>query len=240
MNASDLLRRIKTNLGIYSLKLPFDDPDKEIMENITSNTLKTFSVFLPHIVTEVIDLTNTERLIQKDYYESIYLIPPFFPTDIVYVRNVTPRSNLINGGFLSPMFDVGLDVHYSMMMANANANLISSKTPSMNFIFKPPNKLYLYNVLATATEMVLEVGFMHSPNLSTITPTSWETFVELAILDTKIFLYGVLKHYNDIQSAYGNINLKIDDWSNAEGERKDMVEKMRDTYHLEVEQMFMH
>ena len=42
-----------------------------------------------------------------------------------------------------------------------------------------------------------------------------------------------MKHYNELQTAHGTVNLKIDDWANAESERESLLEKWDDTYHLD-------
>ena len=126
-----------------------------------------------------------------------------------------------------------------MMMTQANANLASVAAPPITFKFEPPNVLYLYNVATAYGKMDLELALMHSDNLSTITQTSWESFYELALLDIKRFLFGMMKHYTDLQTAYGSFNLKIDDWSNAESERKEWIDRAREGYHLEVEPLFI-
>ena len=47
MNASNLMTRLKRNLGITFFSLPFEDPDKEFMEIIKDTTLPVFSQFYP-------------------------------------------------------------------------------------------------------------------------------------------------------------------------------------------------
>lgn len=38
---------------------------------------------------------------------------------------------------------------------------------------------------------------------------------------------------NNVGSAYKEIQVKIDDWSGAEKERDDLVEKWKDTFHYD-------
>lgn len=239
MNASELLTSIKMDLGIYGLRLPFEDPDKSIMDVIKLKTLRTFSTFLPHVRTLTFNLDTDLEMIKEEYTESIYVIPDIYSRDILYVRNVTMQSKLLGNGFISPVFDGSIDTYNYMMLTQASANLASVAAPPITFKFEPPNRLHLYNVATAYGEIDVELAFVHADNLSTITQTSWESFYELALIDVKRFLYNTMKHYTEIQSAYGNINLKIDDWSNAESERKDLIEKMKDSYHLEVEQFFI-
>lgn len=240
MNISQLITSIKMDLGIYGIKLPFDNPDEALMDVIRLKTLNTFSIFLPQTVELSIDLTKDFECIKEEYTESIYVIPNLFADrEILYVRKITPKSKLLGNGFISPTFDGSIETYNMLMMTQANANLASVAAPAITFKFDPPNKLHLYN-MATAYGVVdIEFAIEHSPNLSTISKTSWETFYDLALLDIKRFLFNSMKHYTEIQSAYGNINLKIDEWSSAESDRRELVEKMRDLYHLEVEQYFV-
>jgi len=240
MNLSQLLTAIKMDLGIYGLRLPFDNPDEALMDVIKLKTLNTFSTFLPQVKELSIDLTKDMECIKEEYTESIYILPNFFADrEILYIRKITPKSKLLGNGFISPTFDGSIETYNMLMMTQANANLASVSAPAITFKFEPPNKLYLYNMATSYGILDIEFALEHALNLSTITKTSWETFYELALLDVKRFLYNSMKHYTEIQTAYGNINLKIDEWSNAESDRKEIIEKMRDLYHLEVEQYFI-
>ena len=55
------------------------------------------------------------------------------------------------------------------------------------------------------------------------------------ILDVKQFLYNTLKLYDGIPTAFGNINLKIDDYQSAEGDRNALLDKWRDSFHLDMQ-----
>jgi hypothetical protein len=52
-------------------------------------------------------------------------------------------------------------------------------------------------------------------------------------LDVKENLYPTMKNFSEIQTAIVNINLKIDDWANAEADRKELINRWDDTYHLD-------
>jgi len=209
------------------------------MEVIRLKTLKTFSIFSPEIKVETVDLSKIKQL-KNEYTHSIYVLKSPYPDrEIVYVRNVVPRNKLTGNGYCAPIFDGTIGTYLDMAMMQANADLVSVAAPPITFKFEEPNLLHLYN-FATAFGIVdIEIGYEHAQNLSTIPLTSWESFLDLARIDVKNFLYNTLKHYNEIQSAYGTISLKIDEWSNAESERHELVERWRDIYHLETQDAFM-
>ncbi len=237
MNSSDLLTSIKMDLGIYGLRLPFDNPDKAMMDVIELRTLKTFSTFFPHLIEISVDLTKDVEIIKSEYTESIYLLPDLFgDREILYIRKLMPRSKLLGNGYIAPFFDGTIDPYNAVMSTQAQANLASVAAPPITFKFEAPNKMYLYN-FATAYGIVdIEFGVEHAKNLSTIPQTAWESFYELALIDVKRFLYNIMKHYTEIQTAYGNFNMKIDDWANAESDRRELIERFKDVYHLEHDQ----
>lgn len=240
MNPSQLLTSIKMDLGIYGLRLPFDNPDQAMMDVIKLKTLKTFSSFYPHVIQKTVNLNNDFKCLKEEYTESIYVIPDMFgDREIMYVRNIYLKNKLLGNGYLAPVFDGSIDTYNMLMMTQANANLASVAAPAITFKFVPPNRLHLYNVATAYGEIDIEFGVEHADNFSTIPITAWESFYELALLDIKRFLYNAMKHYTELQTAHGTISLKIQDWENAESERRDYIEKMRDIYHLEIEQLFI-
>jgi hypothetical protein len=239
INFSNLLTQIKVDLGIYGLALPFDNPDQEMTELIKSRTLVSFSNFFPDVQHVSLDLKDLQ-LIKGLYQESIYVIPAIFgKRELLGIRKVYPRSLLISSGYYAPYIDSSPDLYEAMMMTQANSDLMSSIAPPFTFKFQAPNLMFLYNISTLYGVVDIDFHITHSENLSTIKTTSYDAFYDLAILDVKNFLYGALKHFKNIQTAYGTITLEIDDWANAATDRKDMIEKWRDVYHMDQEQFYV-
>jgi len=239
MNVSDLLTSIKMDLGIYGLSLPFEKPDDTLFNVIKLKTLTTYSVFFPYTLKMNLDI-RTLTCLNSNYSESSYVIPDLFgDKKIIMIKNVNPKNKSFSNGYTSPIFDGEISTYESLMMGQASADLMSLAAPPMTFKFQEPNILVLYNYATMYGEIDVEVGLAHAPNLATIPSTQWESFYELALIDVKRFLYNTLKHYNEIQTAYGTIQLKIDDWSNSESDRKEMIEKYRDVSHLEQSPIFI-
>ena len=239
MTLSDLLTSIKMDLGIYGLTLPFKEPEKTLIDVLKLKTLTTYSVFFPYTTKINLDI-RTLKCLSSDYAESSYVIPDIFgDKKIIMIRNVNPKNKSFSNGYMSPIFDGEIDTYNSIMLGQASANLMSMAAPPMTFKFKEPNVLVLYNYATMYGEIDVEVCLSHTLNLATIPSTQWESFSELATIDIKKFLYNQLKHYAELQTAYGTISLKIDDWSNADSERKELIEKYRDPHHLEQPVLFI-
>lgn len=233
MNLSTIVTRIKLKLGLINIATPFENIDEVITQIITDITLPVFSVY--HPLKEIIRLkTNDLELLENrdNYY--VYLLPDFKTRELLYVFDVQYDETSLSGlGYYGGGFPImsGNFLHQAMI-ANASTNLSNSMIPKITFHYEHPRKLYLYNLYAS-NYLRLELGFEHDKSLASIEETARESFIELALLDVKENLYPTLKQYSEINSAYGNINLKLDDWANAENDRKELLSKYDDTYHLD-------
>ena len=240
MNISELLTSIKMDLGIHGISLPFDDPDKTLIDVIKLKSIKTFSIFHPYILKVDLNL-NELKALQSNYQESIYEIPDIFGEKrILYIRNVTPKNKYYGAAqYMTPVFDGSIEDYYNLMMGQAQANLTSTIAPPITFKFTHPNKMHLFNMSTMWGEISVEFALEHASNLSTIRPTAYQSFYELALLDVQIFLYNILKHYNEIQTAYGTINLRIDEWSGAKSERDSLIERWRNNFHIDIDPIYI-
>lgn len=240
MNISELLTAIKMELGFYAISLPFEDPDKMLLDVIKLKSVKTFSTYQPYILKIDLNL-NDLKVIQSDYQESIYEIPDIFgDKHILYIRNVRPKNKFYGASqYMSPVFDGSIADYQNLMLGQAQGNLISTLVPPMTFKFTHPNRMHLFNMSTMYGELSIEFALEHSPNLNTIPPTAFQSFFDLAILDVQIFLYNTLKHYDEIQTAYASINLKIDEWSGAKNERESLLERWKNTFHLDAESLYI-
>lgn len=241
LSMSRVITSIKMDLGVFGLALPFDNPDQALMDVIRIKTLPTFSQFAPNYLSFVINTTELQSIDDGTRHSKIFTIPNMFgDRDILYVRKVELDLSELSDGYIDPIY-IGNEINYEdLMSAQASANLLSLAIPSVTFKFHPPNKLELFNSgLAYDNKYKVTVALEHSENLTTIPKTSWTSFMRLATLDVKKFLYDNLKLYGNLQTAYGNIDIKIDEWSNAEQERIDLIREWEDTWHLDDEQFII-
>ena len=73
----------------------------------------------------------------------------------------------------------------------------------------------------------------HDPQAESIPVSCRESFMDLAVLDVEMTLYNNLKNMNNIGSAFKEIQLKIDDWSGAEGNRNNLIKEWTENFHLD-------
>ena len=56
--------------------------------------------------------------------------------------------------------------------------------------------------------------------------------MELAERDIKRFLYANLKHMDKIETSYGTVDLHIEDWSSAEQDRREIINRFKQDFNL--------
>lgn len=235
MNISTLVTRMKIELGLYSLALPFDNLDQAIMDVIQTITVRTFSTYCPYRETYRFDLTDLTGVEKHANWET-YLLPDIFANhEITQIVDVKYDEADISGiGYWGGGIPL---LHGNMMnqsiLSNAGLALTRQTVPKLLFKYEPPRKVTLYNVLCSS-QLVFDIAMIHDKNLTTITPTMEESFHDLAILDVKDMLYQTMKHYNEIQTAYGTIQMKLDDWQNAADQRKQLVDDWANLYQMDI------
>lgn len=234
MNLSTIITRIKLKLGLINIATPFEDLDNVIMSIIKDITIPVFSLYNPVQDVLVVQTNELEKLDKTEQYQT-FLLPDFKSRKLLYVFDVTYDDSCLSGlgyyGGGMPLI-AGSTINQAML-ANAGASLISLMLPKITFEFQQPRTLRLYNLYASS-KVKITMGFEHDKTLASIPETCRENFMKLALLDVKENLYPTLKQYSQISTAIGNIDLKIDDWSNAESERTELINQWDDTYHLDL------
>lgn len=238
MNLSNTVTRIKIKLGLMAISTPFKDLDGTITEIIQNITVPVFSTYNP--VKEVIHtlMSDLELLEHTDSYEK-YLLPEFKNRNLINVLDVQYDTSILAGlgyygGGLPLMEGNLLD---QAMLSNAGANLMNTLIPKLTFHYEHPRTLYVFNAYSSS-KIIIELAFEHDKTLASIPETARESFMQLALLDVKENLYPTLKQYTELNTAIGNINLKLDDWANAEQDRAQLIDKWDDVYHLDLKPVY--
>ena len=234
MNLSEVMTRIKYKLGIMNIAAPVRNLDGMIATIIKDITVPDFSVYQPDRFTTRISLNDMEKIEDTNSYET-YLLPDYRTKKLLYVYNVYYDDSTLSGfghyGGALPF--VTSNMMGQVLMSNAATQMYSLMMPKMTFEYIHPRKLRIFNQYSES-KLVLDVGFQHDVSLASIPETCRTSFMELALLDVKENLYPIFKNYANLTTAYGTIDLKIDNWESAESERKDLIQRWDDTYHLDA------
>lgn len=238
MNLSNIVTRIKLKLGLLNISTPIENLDETIVTIIKDITIPVFSVYYPAKDSLILNTYDLELLEKAALYEK-YLLPEFNTRKLLYVFDVRYDTSVLSGlgyyGGGMPLLQGNLI--NQMMLANAGTSLMNQMIPKLTFKFEAPRTLYIYNAYSSS-KVVIDLGFEHDKSLASIPETCREDFLKLALLDVKENLYPTMKQYTEINTAIGNINLKLDDWANAEDQRRELIEKWDDTYHLDFQPVY--
>ena len=235
MNLSELLSYLKLRLGLNAISLPFDNPDETMYDTVKTITLPTFSTYCPWYMSVRLNLHSDCELLAKENNRAVYLLPDVFNDNpIMFIRNIDYPDDGISA--LGPWNGIPLygTLPNNVLLAQANMHAANLLVPRLSFKFVPPRTVELYNIIHSY-DLRFELAFRHPDNLATIAPTMEESFKQLALLDQKIVLYDIMKHYDGISSAFGTIQLNLDSWGNAESERQQLLEDWNNTYHMDVQ-----
>lgn len=237
---TSLLNKLERRLGTALLNLPEKINKQAWAEIIIEDTLTTFSRYYPHVIPYTVNALRDASPKREGFY---HINEDLIPGDVkIYgVRDVNLRklmSNSIHGGeegqgvFL-PIYDQYSFSPMDIMQAQVNADLVSLMNTGIFPEYVHPHMIVIRGSLdnkIVIPSFTIELLVKHAESLHTISPTMMETFEKLALLDIKMFLWGALKHFDNLETVFGTINLKVDDWSSAEGDRESMLEKLDDLY----------
>ena len=217
MNINELMKRIKMRLGIFYFKLPISDDD--LMDVITYDTLTTFSTYFPNILVLPVNLSDTNRVpnIPNAYYIDTSMLDEGMT--ILGIEDVN-YSNY-NSYYDDALFYNGAS-DYTLLQAGVNLSGVMN-VPIIPSFREPNILMFDEDIRPFFNSYNVTVSVTHNRSLATISPSYQDEFFKLALIDIKLFLYNNLKHFDNIDTTFGNISLKIDEWSNAEDDRKTLV-----------------
>ena len=90
------------------------------------------------------------------------------------------------------------------------------------------NEQRLGTVRGIAFDCIVQFNVFASENK--VANKVMETFEELAESDVARFLYENLKHYDGLETAYVNIDIKLSDFENKASKRDDIIQRLDDAH----------
>jgi len=233
---TDLLNKLEHRLGADVMGLPKEfQKDYWARKVIAKETLDTFSRFFPHKMKYVLGPENKKNdyyLIDESICEQVDILGA---GDIDWHKWSTHFPGLLYGGVNSyDMMTSGID-YEGMVDVQMMADHVSLFSNGIYVDFEPPNRIYLRIVIASSfltnfQRIPIHLFVKHPLNLKTIEPTKMETFEELALADVATYLYEKLKMYDQMETAFTNVDLKLASLEEKARSRADIVEKLRNSY----------
>ncbi len=231
-NMTLLVNKIEARLGLDMLDLPEKmTKDKWPDKIIIPDTLTTWSRYYPnefryHITPEH-KQKNGWYLLDESAFQDCTILG-VKNLDWTQFNSDTFGSPYGVHDYLAAGFDVG-DMVGLIGQANVNSLFNNGIYP----VFDPPNKFRLestYGARVELSDFWVLVLIKHSPNLTSISATQMETFEALAQADVANWLYQHLKMFQDLQTVYASVNLRLDELQ-AEGQKRDdIINTIKESY----------
>ncbi len=240
-NMTNLLQKIENRLGTEALQLPENiAKDKWAKKVIVPDTLVTFSRYLPRQIPYIVDPKTTP--ISKDGYFFIDEEKLGDDITILGVRDISwedfSRDSLsyqLNSGYGA--YDI-FTSYYGMedvLLAQMKADYMSLFNSGIYVDFIPPNKVKLSS--STCKDITRGLGkftlllfINHRADLTTIMPTQMEIFERLAQADIATFLYRYLIHYDQLETVYTQIDLKLGELETEMQKRDEVIQELKEGY----------
>jgi hypothetical protein len=230
-----LVNKIERRLGLSVLTLPDKIAKNSWHIIIEEETIPTFSRYFPYKITTIIDNTC-----EKDGF---YFIDKDVPEGckILGVKDVDwqsyrcdPRFDRYGINFSTYDFiarDYSVD---DVALSQVSADFMSLFNLNIYIEFEYPNKIKLVSVNGSPVSrhrpFPLQIYIEHPANLMTISPTMMETFERLAMADVATAIYQQLKYYDNAETVYANLDLKLEDLRSWSEKREDIVKELDDAH----------
>lgn len=238
-----LLNKIENRLGLIPLTphLP-EQFNKEAWANvIKEDTLVTFSRYFPRKVPFTV--SEETCVIKKERNKNWYYIKDEYlgNSKLLGIMDIdwtdTTVDNISVGqtagyGYYIPNYG-GMQATFDAFLAQQMSADIASMYNNMIYIdFEYPNKFTISRaggIDVNLKRFAINLLLQHD-NLQTISPTKMEVFESLAQCDIARFLYMNLRYYDNIETVYLNIDLKLNELESEAGKRPDVIDKLENAY----------
>lgn len=241
MQVNEVLTEIfEDRLGLDYLGL--DYRFAELVQLIERKTIPAFSNCIGAKYLTYLDLSDESNVVRKDYhsrgveyhiddpvldkfnlpilgidgfrYNNVSGVDPFDPDSTEYYNSlITSRNNITLEGML-----MGSEYTY-------NRTITDNATPFKPYKeFRGGRIVYLRN---WAYRGMVEIEIKTTwPNLVSIPDEYREEFIQLAVYDIQVKLWNELKYIEDVTTADGNLQLRVD-WSSAERDRAEYLKELK-------------
>lgn len=236
-NMTDLVNKLEGRMGLRNVPMPDDyTKDKWATNIIIPDTLETFSRYFQRRIKYHVNDTTPYRdgwyYIDEDILGPNIKLLGILDLDWTSVAN---RISTAGYGTIDPYAMMSNLDPFAMMTTQLSADYNSLIDTGIYIETQDTNKFRLVSTLnhdmrGFFREFDIFVTISHSPSLMTISPTSMNIFEELAQSDVATYLYTELVHYDDLETAYATLSLKLDTLNNEASKRDNIIEKLENSY----------
>ena len=232
-STTTLLNLIERRLGTSQLNLPEYLQKDKWMEIIENDSLVTFSRFMPDEKLYKIS-PSRDRIDDEGYYvidedrlgKNVKILGV---RDIDWESFSKTYNYYASGAYNYNTFgdSFTLDMVATAQMSADHNSLFQN---GIFVDFKFPNRVKIVTVANIQVLKALDIPILlytvHPSNLTTISPTQMNIFEELCCADVALWLYNELKYYDQLETVYSNIEMKLDNLSTIADRRDDVIARL--------------
>lgn len=238
-NMTNLLNKIEWRLGVKPLALP-DDIKKDTWANVIENdTLVTFSRYYPRSFKYLIDPAVHPKKNGWFILDEDFISPD---AKILGIRDLSWEDFAQDSLTYQQNMGLGVYDYIANSFGVTDVSLMQMRADHMSLFnngiyvdFEPPNKVKLVSstggdISRSVGRFHIELFLQHRSDLTTISATQMETFEALAQADVAQYLYRYLVRYDQLETVYTQIDLKLQDLENEASKREDILNTIKDGY----------
>ena len=240
---SALVNKIEKRLGLIFIgsRFPKEFQKDAWVQVIKEDTLPTFSRYFPNKLRFVVNSETCDTRMENK--KRVYYIKDELLGDVKLLgvqdidwQDTSPDnysvSNVSGLGYYIPNYGGMEDTMNAFMGIQAAADLTSLYNNNIFLDFIYPNKIIISragNVDIKLDSFVVNLLVEHS-NLQTISPTKMETFEALAQADIARFLYMNLRYFDNLETIFVNVDLKLSELNDEANKRENILDEIKNAY----------
>lgn len=243
---TNLLDKVERRLGLIPLSefLPDELQKPKWADVVMDDTIVEFSRYFPNSFKMIINEETCNKRLDKETNTMWYYIKDEIlqgakllgVKDIDWTDTSSANSSLTNGSIGTYYYPAGMPcieaTFNSVLALQTAADVASLYNRGITIDFQYPNRFCLKGLGNTNYDLssfVVILLVQHS-SLNTISPTMMSTFESLAQCDIARFLYSNLKYFDNLDTAYINIDLKLSDLQDEASKRDGIIEDIKNSY----------
>lgn len=243
---TELLNKIERRLGLLPLTphLPEYLDKEHWAQVIKEDTLVTFSRYFPNRFKMIINDQTCDKQKDPDRNVMWYYIKDEIlcgnkllgVRDIDWTDTSAANSSLTNGSIGTYYYPAGMvcpeATLSSVVSLQMYADFASLYNRGILIDFEYPNRFCLKGLGNTNYDLssfVVDLLVEHR-DLSTISPTKMNIFENLAMSDVANFLYMNLRYYDNMETAYINLDLKLSELQDQANKRESIIDELQNSY----------
>lgn len=239
-----LLNKISRRLGLIVLepRLPEHLQKPEWAKVVQDDTMVTFSRYFPNKFRLIISEDTVDKKKEGNvvwYYIKDEILQGnklLGVKDIDWTDTSANNNSMTNGSIGTYYYPVGMAcpaaTFNDIIGLQMYADFASLYNRGILIDFEYPNRFCLKGLANTNYDLssfVVLLLVQHS-SLSTISPTMMNIFEQLAMADIAGFLYNNLKYYDNLETVYVNIDLKLSELQDWANKRDNIEDELKNSY----------